>query len=55
MGTTRINLGKIYDATIEAIDVYGYKYTTAVIGEPATETGTTNTKTAPVINLINPK
>ncbi len=30
-GTTRMNLGKVYDATVEAIDVYGYKYSTSVI------------------------
>jgi penicillin-binding protein 1A len=56
VGTTRINLGKIYNATVEAIDIYGYKYTTNVIGDPIIATGSmSNIKTPPVINLINPK
>jgi hypothetical protein len=38
-GTTRINLGQVYNATIEAIDVYGYKYSEGVINSPNTNTG----------------
>ena len=39
-GATRINLGQVYNATIEAIDVYGYKYSEAVIGSPNPNTNT---------------
>ena len=54
--TTRINLWKVYDATVEAIDTYGYKYSTSVIGSPNTDTGsTTESKAAPVIIVTNPK
>ncbi len=54
-GIMRLNLGKIYDATIEAIDTYGYKYTTNVIEAPIVSTGSTTNKTPPIITLINPK
>jgi penicillin-binding protein 1A len=58
-GNTQMNLWKIYDATIEMIDVYGYKYTTNTIWEkPVESTGSTSTgsgKIAPIISMINPK
>lgn len=55
-GNTRMNLGQVFDATIEVIDTYGYKYTTPVINTNETNSGvTTNTKTPPTITLINPK
>ncbi len=55
-GTTRMNLWKIYDATVEAIDTYGYKYNANVIWSPDTNTGTINDiKISPTISMINPK
>ena len=55
-GTTRINLGQVYNATIEAIDVYGYKYSEGVIGSPNTNTGSVSeSKTPPTIAMTNPK
>lgn len=56
--TTRMNLGKIYDATIEAIDVYGYKYIANVLGNINSSTGSINSNNSqaqPVIEMINPK
>lgn len=50
-----MNLGQVFDATIEVIDTYGYKYTTPVINTNETNSGITNTKTPPTITLINPK
>ncbi|MBX9808950.1 transglycosylase domain-containing protein [Candidatus Gracilibacteria bacterium] len=53
----RINLGKVFDATVELIDTYGYKYTKATLGTPTSgNTGsTTDNKTPPTITMINPK
>jgi hypothetical protein len=56
IGTIRINLGQVYNATIEAIDIYGYKYSESVIGSPNTNTGSiSESKTPPTIAMINPK
>lgn len=55
-GTTRINLGTIYNATIEAIDVYGYKYSKDTLGSPEPNTGTNPiVNTPPTLTMINPK
>lgn len=58
VGTTRMNLWQVYDATIEAVDVYGFKYTTSVIGnEDSTPTDweSNDSKKPPSITIINPK
>ena len=52
--TTRINLGKIYDASIEAIDTYGYKYTANILWSSEESTGATS-QNPPSISMINPK
>lgn len=56
-GTVRMNLGKEYNAIIEAIDVYGYKYSEGVIGSGATDTmtGTGAKKVPPTIEMTNPR
>jgi hypothetical protein len=56
-GTVRMNLGKEYNATIEAIDVYGYKYSEGVIGSGTTDTGTGAgvKKSPPTIEMSNPR
>lgn len=56
IGTVRMNLGQVFDATIEAIDTYGYKYSKPVIWTNDTDTGSViDSKTPPTITIINPK
>jgi penicillin-binding protein 1A len=57
-GTVRMNLGKEYDVTIEAIDTYGYKYSEWVIGGNngnQSGSGTIVKKSPPTIEMINPR
>ncbi len=64
LGTARINIGNIRNITIEAIDIYGYKYTDILASLPGTDiipiedssTGNNSSpKFAPSITMINPK
>ncbi len=62
-GTARINLALAKDITIEAIDIYGYKYSDTITALPGTniipiDPGSSNqsgAKTPPTITMINPK
>jgi penicillin-binding protein 1A len=63
-GVARMNLAGEYDISIEAIDTYGYKYTSTLttlpgtnitpIAVPTTETNT-STQAPPTITMTNPK